>query len=606
MGGGDSTPVNRAGASGPVMAPDAPARSPFKVAIRPKLRKRRAHEQAGTPDGTLPAGTLWDVRIIESGTSLNGFDYTDAALRGGVQVFEGVPVYAHQWGDPLGGKGTIDHRTDPAAIKLARATADPVGNLVGKLEGVRYTPAQEGGPSALDATLRVSDPRAREVMLGALDVGALGDQAARQMFGLSIDAQVMGPEGTRTVEAFTSAASVDVVTAPAAGGRIRRLVAALTEDEMTASHATPSLAPNSMGATIIPTVAIATQASVPAPAAPAPGSVLAPLAGPFAAAIAPAREAAAPAPAGATSTAEAMPPVPGGAAAPTGGMPPGGRAKLAQTIKALAERLANATDADMGQVLAAIQREIQAADVKPAAEQVAGACAPEEDEMNEAARKIVTESLQRIAAGGMSAQESVRVCESIATATGVTFKAQEADKRDQTIAQLRESMNRMAMTRHVEGIGRKMGIRESAIPDVMKLADLTGVKVSEDGQQVTGLQEAIEAVLASRDYLREPAPAAPAAPALGGAQASAAPAPALPAAAPAPAAKPAAPAAPATKPIGQAVPVRESDPTGGFTPMSEERYRSEFGRLRDRTLNGDMQAATDLRKLRKAREAGTV
>lgn len=598
MGGGDSTPVNRAGTSGPVMAPDVPARSPFKVAIRPKLRKRRAHEQAGTPDGTLPPGSLWDVRIIESGTSLNGFDYTDAALRGGIQVFEGVPVYAHQWGDPLGGRGTIDHRTDPAAAKLARAQADPVGNMVGKLEGVRYTPAQEGGPSALDATLRVSDPRAREVMLGALDVGALGDQAQRQMFGLSIDAQVMGPEGSRTVEAFTSAASVDIVTAPAAGGRIRRLVAALTEEELMASQ---TLAPNQMGATTIPTVALvaptstttsgaATITATPAPVAPAP-------------VVAPAREAE---PAAKAATAEAMPPVPGGAGTNASGMAPGGRAKLAANIKALAERLANATDTDMGQVLAAIMREIEAAGVKPEAntEQAAGACAPkEEDEMNEAARKMVTESLAKIAAGGMNAQESRRVCESIATACGVEFKAQEADKRDQTIAQLREQINRQAMSRHVESLGRQLKIRESAIPDVMKLADLSAVKVSEDGSQVTGLQEAIEQVLASRDWLREPAPQAPAAPAVGAAQASAAPAPALPAAAPKPAATPAGPGA---KPVGQAIPVRESDPAGGFTPMSDDRYRAEFGRLRDRSLNGDIQAATDLRKLRRAREAGQV
>lgn len=185
----------------------------FKATLLPRLQS--AEEE----------GRVWHVRLIEAGESMNGPIYTEEALREAVTVFEGAPVYTYQWGGKLGatpegaGKAEgLDHLADEARAVDSRGLA---GNLVGSLEGVHYNESAR----ALDGYLKVYDDDTRGVLLNAWNMGDIGEGGQRDILGLSIDAQgTKAPDG-RTVVRFTEASSVDIVTTPAAGGRIRRLVA---------------------------------------------------------------------------------------------------------------------------------------------------------------------------------------------------------------------------------------------------------------------------------------------------------------------------------------------------------------------------------------------
>lgn len=172
------------------------------------------------------AGVEWDVTIIESGFSLNvlkdvgRFYYPADTLREAVPLFEGCKVFAYEWG----GNGV--HLPDGAL----HDKGGPIRNLVGTIDGV-FVEDLGGGEVALRGKMHLFESATwlREKLIEAKAAGLLDDGT----IGLSIDAA--GPamagivDGERAViaKAITHVNSTDVVTKPAAGGSLDRLVASV-------------------------------------------------------------------------------------------------------------------------------------------------------------------------------------------------------------------------------------------------------------------------------------------------------------------------------------------------------------------------------------------
>lgn len=156
-------------------------------------------------------GREWDVILIEAGVSRNGNYYPAPTLAAAASLFEGVPAF-------------VDHAT--ADERRARPERS-VRNKAGVFRNPQYGQFSLDGRmvEAIRARFKVVDRRVREQLVEA---HALGEP---EFVGLSIDAEgrVSRKEHAgrlvNWVEAITRVASVDVVTDPAAGGRIMRLVA---------------------------------------------------------------------------------------------------------------------------------------------------------------------------------------------------------------------------------------------------------------------------------------------------------------------------------------------------------------------------------------------
>lgn len=152
-------------------------------------------EGEGAPDGSR-----WRVVVIEEGLSKNRNRYRRTVLEAAASKYEGVPVY---W----------DHA---AGVRSAR-------DIAGFLTGI--APTTEGQTFALTGTLNVTDPQLRT---GLMEAHRLGNAA---LYGLSHDAaartQIVqeGTAAVRDVLEIQQVLSVDVVSRPAAGGRVVRLAA---------------------------------------------------------------------------------------------------------------------------------------------------------------------------------------------------------------------------------------------------------------------------------------------------------------------------------------------------------------------------------------------
>lgn len=173
-------------------------------------------------------GRRWNVLIIQEGMSKNRNNYRRTALKEAAHLYEGAKMYA-------------DHAAE--VRPMGRSIHEQVGFLKDVKPCVIMTQAREGegnapGVLALAATAVITKAAIRQEMLEAYQEGN------PNLFGLSHDAMcksttVMGPDGRAfyDVTKIESVASVDLVTNPAAGGRVMRLVASntvptsLTEDE---------------------------------------------------------------------------------------------------------------------------------------------------------------------------------------------------------------------------------------------------------------------------------------------------------------------------------------------------------------------------------------
>ncbi len=165
-------------------------------------------------------GKAWDAVIIQSGLSKNGRFYSEDLLLRSAKLFEGAKAYAYEFkGDYL------DHLPDFAK------EAQPEGfakNLVGWFENVRFDEfigADGKAHTGLVATFRCTDERVRKTFLNAWKEGK------RDLLGFSIDVdgtisrEWMEGRLVDKVESIGRVTSVDVVSQPAAGGQVVRLVA---------------------------------------------------------------------------------------------------------------------------------------------------------------------------------------------------------------------------------------------------------------------------------------------------------------------------------------------------------------------------------------------
>jgi len=160
-------------------------------------------------------GRQWEVCVIAAGFSLNHEGahpryYPAEVLSAAADKFNGRPVCVYQFG------GAHDHRTPAMVDERPQGAA---GNVVGFLRECHWCDQSR----ELHATLVVHHQPTRELLLAAYHNGG--------GLGFSIDAMGSGrlhmAEGRKAwvVDALASVDSLDVVTHPAAGGRLLRLVA---------------------------------------------------------------------------------------------------------------------------------------------------------------------------------------------------------------------------------------------------------------------------------------------------------------------------------------------------------------------------------------------
>lgn len=162
-------------------------------------------------EATTPTGTTWHVKLIEAGTSKNRVRYSAAVLKESAHLYEGRPAFE-------------DHATDDEHEKRPEGR---VGGKVGVFRNVIFESRKIGTRTVegLFATFKVVSPKFREMLLEAQSVGE------PDFFGLShnVSADWAWAEENghrvKDVKRIIAVHSIDLVTDPAAGGRIERLIA---------------------------------------------------------------------------------------------------------------------------------------------------------------------------------------------------------------------------------------------------------------------------------------------------------------------------------------------------------------------------------------------
>jgi hypothetical protein len=158
-----------------------------------------------------PEGHEWEVTIVKPGASVNGYYYEPRVLEAALPLFEGVPVYAFEI-EP----GRFGHVADALVREKARLPRNLVGRIVEAWQDT--TGAIKGRLAILGADWL------RQKLMDAWTRGVEG-------LGLSHDSLLswmqttVGGRAIKLVSRFSRVDSVDVVTAPSAGGAFERAVA---------------------------------------------------------------------------------------------------------------------------------------------------------------------------------------------------------------------------------------------------------------------------------------------------------------------------------------------------------------------------------------------
>ncbi|HEV3312611.1 MAG TPA: Mu-like prophage major head subunit gpT family protein [Chloroflexota bacterium] len=164
-------------------------------------------EAEETPAG----GHVVEVTVIRAGTSNNGNHYPDESLRQAVGLFEGARAFA-------------DHQA-PRDAGQPRSVRD----LVGHYRRPRFEPAPAGGRVRADLHLLPG----QDWLWGIIQEA----QSHPDLCGLSIDAKgevktaQVGGRAVRLVESIRKVNSIDIVSRPAAGGTLDRIIAGEAEDD---------------------------------------------------------------------------------------------------------------------------------------------------------------------------------------------------------------------------------------------------------------------------------------------------------------------------------------------------------------------------------------
>ena len=169
-------------------------------------------------------GRLWEVVVIEEGLSKNGNFYPASVLEKAIKLFEGAYVGAYFFGE------SFDHIPQNAKD---RAQGVPLRNVIGILENVIFGSFHRDGKmcKGIKAKLKVFESAAwaKEVLREAY--------SSKNGLGFSIDAKgefredIVDGNKVKRITMIGSVDSVDLVTTPAAGGRLMRLVASVCQGE---------------------------------------------------------------------------------------------------------------------------------------------------------------------------------------------------------------------------------------------------------------------------------------------------------------------------------------------------------------------------------------
>lgn len=165
----------------------------------------------------LPPGSIWECVLIREGWSKNGVYYTREALEQAVPLFEGAAAQYYAWG---GGEA-------PHLPTEARGDTDeaPAGNNVGVYRNVHTR--ESSGRLEVVAEIVITHPVFQEQMRRYALAGS------KAPLGFSIDGRGQLEDGMAEgrrgpiVRALTAILETTIVSNPAAGGRLDRLVAAL-------------------------------------------------------------------------------------------------------------------------------------------------------------------------------------------------------------------------------------------------------------------------------------------------------------------------------------------------------------------------------------------
>ena len=145
-----------------------------------------------------PLGKEFEVVLIQPGKSKNGFTYPAELLKKSVKMFEGVKAFAYGYGDKF------DH------IK-SNESGTGAKNLVGDYVDARFV---EG--KGVVARFRCAATWLRDLLKNGIEAG-------QELLGFSIDAT--GSVKESVVNELFNINEVTVVTNPAAGGRVLRMLA---------------------------------------------------------------------------------------------------------------------------------------------------------------------------------------------------------------------------------------------------------------------------------------------------------------------------------------------------------------------------------------------
>ena len=164
-----------------------------------------------------PTGRSFDVVLIESGVSKNGYRYSDEMLKREAAKFNGVKAYAYEFkGDQ---RALFDHLPDKVREQYPQGFAK---NLVGDYSNARYgefTKPDGSKGHGVIAKFNVAADWMRSLLKNAWEMGK------RDMVGFSIDAwsnarDMWDSAGKKVKDVleFTGIDEVTVVTSPGAGG----------------------------------------------------------------------------------------------------------------------------------------------------------------------------------------------------------------------------------------------------------------------------------------------------------------------------------------------------------------------------------------------------
>lgn len=197
-----------------------PAQAALQAAPAPEPTRQQVPIALGEPQ---KEGRAWDSTLIKAGLSLSGFLYPAELLKSSLHLFEGLRCYD-------------SHLTDE---EMATNPVRKVGDLLGWFDDIRW----DEPSTAIKALFHVAPQWLREMLVN------IHKEGRRDLVGFSIDSFIE-PATPRQVEGqtinvvtkFLKINSVDLVTAPAAGGSLDRLVASVPPKATPAQEAAAPLA----------------------------------------------------------------------------------------------------------------------------------------------------------------------------------------------------------------------------------------------------------------------------------------------------------------------------------------------------------------------------